>query len=197
MLESRQFERLGGNTPIQADVRIITATNKDLKKMVEERKFREDLYYRINVFPIRIPPLRERRDDVPLLTDYFLKEFSAAFGRKTPILTEKVLERLRNHPWKGNIRKLRNVLERAMILAGGDQITSRHVILNETQERPPGTIPLDQIISRAVREEGINLEALESTCIKKAMESSNQNVSRAARKLGLSRATLRYRLEKM
>ena len=107
------------------------------------------------------------------------------------------MEKLRNYQWKGNIRELRNVLERAMILSGGDQITCRHVLLNETLERPPGTVNIDQIVSQAIREDGIDLEKLESTCIKQAMEISNHNVSKAARKLGLSRATLRYRLEKL
>jgi DNA-binding NtrC family response regulator len=197
VLESRHFERLGGDKSIHADVRIIAATNKDLRKMVGERSFREDLYYRINVFPIRIPPLRERRDDIPLLACYFLKEFSGAFGRKPPILTDKAMEKLHNYQWKGNIRELRNVLERAMILSGGDQVTCRHVLLNETLERPLGTVNIDQIVSQAIKENGIDLEKLESTCIKQAMEISNHNVSKAARKLGLSRATLRYRLEKL
>jgi DNA-binding NtrC family response regulator len=197
VLESHQFERLGGDKSITADVRIIAATNKDLRKMVEERRFREDLYYRINVFPIRIPPLRERRDDIPLLAGYFLREFSGAFGRKPPVLTDTAMEKLHNHIWKGNVRELRNVLERAMILSGGDQVTSRHVVLNEALEKPPETSNLGQIISEVIRKNGINLEELENTCIKQAMESSNHNVSKAARKLGLSRATLRYRLEKM
>ncbi len=197
VLESRQFERLGGDKSIKADVRIIAATNKDLRKLVAERTFREDLYYRINVFPIRIPPLRERKDDIPLLSNYFLKEFSAAFGRKPPVLTEKSIQKLLDNPWKGNIRELRNVLERAMILSGGDQITCRHVILSEVQDKPQGPLNLDQIVSQAIREDGIDLEELENSCIKQAMEITNHNVSKAARKLGLSRATLRYRLEKL
>jgi DNA-binding NtrC family response regulator len=196
VLESRQFERLGGDKSIKADVRIIAATNKDLKKLVTERRFREDLYYRINVFPIRIPPLRERRDDIPLLVNSFLKEFSAAFGRKAPVLTEKSMQKLVDNPWRGNIRELRNVLERAMILSGGDQITCRHVILSEAEDRP-GPLNIDQILSQAIRKDGINLEELENSCIRQAMEIAQNNVSKAARKLGLSRATLRYRLEKM
>jgi len=196
VLESRRFERLGGDKTIKTDVRIIVATNKDLRKLVAERRFREDLFYRINVFPIRIPPLRERKDDIPLLADYFLKEFSAAFGRKAPILTEKSMQKLVDNPWKGNIRELRNVLERAMILSGGDRITCRHVILGEDQNRP-GSLNIDEIISQAIRKNGINLEELENSCIRQAMEFTNQNVSKAARKLGLTRATLRYRLEKM
>ncbi len=196
VLESHEFERLGGDRTIHADVRIIAATNKDIEKMVEERQFREDLYYRISVFPIRIPPLRERRDDIPLLANYFLKDFSKAFGRKAPTLSDKVLEMLMNHPWKGNIRELRNVLERAMILAKGEHITRRHVILNETQGKTLGNLDINQLVLLLIREHRINLEELENKCITTAMDISKQNVSKAARLLGLSRATLRYRLEK-
>lgn len=197
VLESQEFERLGGDKPIQADVRIIAATNKDLEKMVMEGKFREDLYYRFSVFPIRIPPLRERRDDIPLLSHHFIEKFSSAFGRKIPTLSDKVMEMLINHPWKGNIRELKNVLERAMILSKGDRITRRHVVLNEANERPFSTMNIDQIVSILIQDYRVGLEDLEMKCIKFALESSNHNVSRTARMLGLSRATLRYRLEKM
>ncbi|MDJ0622929.1 MAG: sigma-54 dependent transcriptional regulator [Desulfocapsaceae bacterium] len=197
VLESQEFERLGGDKSIQADVRIITATNKDLEKMVADKSFREDLYYRVSVFPIRIPPLRERRDDIPLLSHHFINEFSRAFGRKAPVLSDKVMEMLINHPWKGNIRELRNVLERAMILSKGDRITRRHVVLNETHEKPFSTMNIDQIVSLLIQDYRVGLEEIETKCIKFALESSNHNVSRAARMLGLSRATLRYRLEKM
>jgi len=197
VLESREFERLGGDKPIQADVRIITATNKDLEEMVAQGSFREDLYYRVSVFPVRIPPLRERRNDIPLLSQYFVKKFSDAFGRKTPALSEKVLEMLYNHPWKGNIRELKNVLERAMILSKGDRITRRHVMLNEVNEKPFSTMNIDQIVSLLIQDYRIGLEELETECIKFALERSGNNVSRTARMLGLSRATLRYRLEKM
>jgi DNA-binding NtrC family response regulator len=197
VLEFHEFERLGGDKSIQADVRIITATNKDLEKMVAEKRFREDLYYRVSVFPIRIPPLRERRNDIPLLTHHFLEKFSKAFGRKKPVLSDRVMEMLYNHPWKGNIRELKNVLERAMILAKSDRISRRHVVLNETYERPFSTMNIDQIIALLVRDYRVGLEELETKCIQFAYSSCNQNVSRTARMLGLSRATLRYRLEKM
>ncbi len=197
VLESREFERLGGGKTIRVDVRIIAATNKDLEKMVEEGTFREDLYYRVNVFPICIPALRERRVDIPLLANYFIDEFSTAFGRKRPLVTEKALEKLTRHPWRGNIRELKNVLERAMILSKGKNISCRHIILNEAQEKPPGKMDVDQIVSQLIGEHGIDLESLENRCIKFAIESAKHNVSKAARQLGLSRATLRYRLEKL
>ncbi|HKJ64200.1 MAG TPA: sigma-54 dependent transcriptional regulator [Desulfopila sp.] len=197
VLESHEFERLGGDKSIQADVRIIAATNKDLEKMVAEKRFREDLYYRVSVFPIRIPPLREHRDDIPLLSRHFIQGFSKAFGRKIPTLSDKVMEMLVNHPWKGNIRELKNVLERAMILAKGDRITRRHVVLNESHGRPFSTMNIDQIVSLLIQDYRVGIEELESKCIKFALKKSSNNVSRAARLLGLSRATLRYRLEKM
>ncbi len=198
VLESHQYERLGGTKSIRADVRIIAATNKNLEKMVEEGNFREDLYYRVSVFPIRIPPLRDRRGDIPLLSNFFIKEFSDTFGRKAPKITDKALETLRSHPWKGNIRELRNVLERAMILCKGNHITCRHVILNESREnRPLGKLNVDQLISLLIREHRLDMEELENNCIRLAMDISGNNVSKAARQLGLSRATLRYRLEKM
>ncbi len=198
VIESQQFERLGGDKAIQTDVRIIAATNKDLETMVFEKTFREDLYYRINVFPIRIPPLRERKDDIPLLCSFFIKKFSTAFGRKPPALTEKALKKLNHHPWKGNVRELRNVLERAMILSKGNKITFRHVILNETQEKPNlNKLDLDQILTLLIRDYHIGLEELENSCIRLTMAMVNHNVSKAARHLDLSRATLRYRLEKM
>ncbi|MBM9606628.1 sigma-54-dependent transcriptional regulator [Desulfopila inferna] len=197
VLESHEFERLGGDKSIQADVRIIAATNKDLEKMVADKRFREDLYYRVSVFPVRIPPLRERRDDIPLLVRHFIELFSKTFGRKRPTLSEKVMEMLYNHPWKGNIRELKNVLERAMILCKGDRITRRHVVLNETHEKPFSTMNIEQIISLLVQEYRVGLEELEMKCIRFALQKSGNNVSRTARMLGLSRATLRYRLEKM
>ncbi len=197
VLESHEFERLGGDKSIQADVRIITATNKDLEKMVAEKRLREDLYYRVSVFPIRIPPLRERRDDIPLLSHHFIEKFSKAFGRKKPILSDRVMEMLYNHPWKGNIRELKNVLERAMILSKGERITRRHVVLDETHERSFSAMNIDQIVSLLIRDYRVGLEQLETKCICFAYASCNQNVSRTARMLGLSRATLRYRLEKM
>ena len=202
VLESREFERLGGGKTIQADVRIIAATNKDLAKMVEEKTFREDLYYRVSVFPIHIPPLRERREDIPALTRHFIAEFSAAFGRRAPGLSGKALEKLTRHPWKGNIRELKNVIERAMILSRGT-ITEAHLILQEAQEGAEAAAPvpekmdLDRIAEMVVGEQGITMEELENGCIRFAMDAAGHNVSKAARMLGLSRATLRYRLEKM
>ncbi len=198
VLEQKSIERLGGNRTIPTDIRIIAATNKNLEEMVEEKTFREDLYYRISVFPIHIPPLRERRDDIEPLCNYFIQEFSQTFGRRPPQLSDKVLEMFHSHPWKGNVRELHNVLERAMILSKGERITSRHVILGDTGNgRPLNQMGIDQIIELLLRKHRVGLETLEQTYIRHAMEEAGHNVSRAARLLGLSRATLRYRLDKM
>ncbi len=196
ILETMQFERLGGSKTITADVRIIAATNKNLEKMVAQKTFRQDLYYRINVFPIHIPPLRERKQDIPRLTSHFIKEFSKAFGKKPPALSDKGMEKLLSYSWNGNIRELKNVLERAMILCTGDQITSTHLILNQSQEKPFRSMSLDKLIPLMISEQGVGLEELENRCLLYAMKTANHNVSKAARILGLSRATLRYRLEK-
>ncbi len=197
ILETQEFERLGGGKTIKSDVRIIAATNQNLEQMVEKKRFREDLFYRINVFPIHIPPLRERKRDIPQLSTHFIHEFSNAFGRKPPELSEKAINKLRHYPWKGNIRELKNVLERAMILCKGSQITSSHLILNESQEKSFEPMNLDTMISMMINDQGLSLEDLETYFIQYAMKSSNNNVSKASRLLGMSRATLRYRLEKL
>ncbi|WDP93057.1 MAG: sigma-54-dependent Fis family transcriptional regulator [Desulfobacter sp.] len=197
ILETQEFERLGGNKTITADVRIIAATNKDLWRMVGKKKFRQDLYYRINVFPIHIPPLRERKEDIPDLCAHFIREFSKAFGKRPPSLSERGVEKLLAYGWQGNIRELKNVLERAMILCNGEQILEQHLILNRSQALPMEDITLERIIPLMISEHGMTLESVENRCIRYAMEQTGDNVSKAARLLGLSRATLRYRLEKI
>lgn len=197
ILETQEFERLGGGKTIKSDARIIAATNKDLTRMVEEKKIREDLFYRINVFPIHIPPLRERKEDIPKLSNHFIQEFSKAFGRKPPELSEKAIRKLVHYTWKGNIRELKNVLERAMILCKGSQITSDHLILNDAQEKSFEHMNLDTIIPLIIKDHRMSLDDIENHCIRFAMTTSKNNVSKAARILGISRATLRYRLERM
>ena len=197
VLEGQCFERLGGSRAIQTDVRIVAATNRNLKKMVEEKQFRNDLYYRIHVFPIQIPPLRERRDDIALVANYFIQRFSRALGRKTAQLTQPAMKKLREHHWNGNIRELKNVIERAMILCKEDQITSRHLILHESPEAHLDGMTLDQIAAYLIGDNGIDLEDLENRLVRTAMAVARHNVSRAARLLRLTRPTLRYRLERL
>ncbi len=197
IMEGRSFERLGGTQAIQADVRIVAATNRNLKQMVEENKFRDDLFYRIHVFPIHIPPLRKRRDDILPVADFFIHRFCQTLGRKNVQLTPAALTKLKEHRWNGNIRELKNVIERAMILSKEDQITSRHLILNESPEARLDGMTLDQIAAFLVGTDGIDVEDLERHLVRAAMASANQNVTKAARLLRLTRPTLRYRLERL
>jgi DNA-binding NtrC family response regulator len=195
VLEMRSYFRVGGSCRIEMDARIISATNKDLRQLVASGKFREDLYYRLNVFPLHIPPLRHHPEDIPLLCDFFIHEFAASQGRRMPTLSQKSRELLRNHPWKGNVRELRNVIERAMILCKSDQITSRHLLLQEnTRTIDPSN--MEKLSGMLLESGGVRLEELEKSLIEQAMSRAGGNVSRAARMLGLSRPTLRYRLDK-
>lgn len=197
IIEGQRFERLGSSRPIQVNVRVIAATNHSLKKMVEEKRFRHDLYYRINVFPINIPSLRDRRDDILLLCNHFIQKFSLDFGRKTtPTISPSALKLIKQHPWRGNIRELKNTIERAMILCKDGQITARHLVLNESPEAFLDDMTMDQIVSFLLSDSGIDLEDLERRLIHQAMHISKNNVSKAARLLRLSRPTMRYRLER-
>jgi len=195
-LEDRTFQRLGSEKILDADIRIIAATNSKLEDLVAAGTFREDLYYRVNVFPLQMPALREHREDIGLLCDYFIKDFSGALGRKAPKLSDKARSILTDHPWKGNVRELKNVIERAMILCKGDQITVTHLILQESAEQRLGRMPLDNIVRLFIDNGGIDIVDLETRLVRQAMKISDNNVSKAARLLGLSRPTLRYRLEK-
>jgi transcriptional regulator with GAF, ATPase, and Fis domain len=122
VLQEREFERVGGGTPIQVDIRVLAATNRDLLQAVREKTFREDLYYRLNVFPISLPPLRERKEDIPLLVHFLVHKFAARIGKRIDGVTEPTMRRLVNYPWPGNVRELENVLERAVILTTGDML---------------------------------------------------------------------------
>ncbi len=196
VLESQSFFRVGGTRKIRADVRFISATNKDLALLVQQGRFREDLFYRLNVFPIPIPPLRTHTEDIPLLCHTFIREFSCALGRRPPAISKPALRLLKKQPWKGNVRELRNVIERAMILCKGEEITASHLLLQEAP--PPSLDPadLDQVSRTLLAGGSLQLEELEKLLIRRAFEVSGKNVSRAARMLGLSRPTMRYRLEK-
>jgi transcriptional regulator with PAS, ATPase and Fis domain len=178
VLQEREFLRLGGTRPVRVNARVIAATNRNLDDAVAHREFRADLYYRLNVFDIRIPPLRERRDDIPLLATGFLREFGGA----TVALTPDAMEALRRHDWPGNVRELRNVLERAVIVCDGRSIDSEHLSLRAREDvaSPSGT----------------DLGALERQAIQRAMRDAGGNKVRAARQLGISRMQLYGRLRK-
>ena len=189
VLQERTFERVGGEKTIKVDVRIITATNRDLLKEAQEGRFREDLYYRLSVFPISIPPLRERREDIPYLANHFLKKLRTYGGSKT--LGPGVLSQLMAYHWPGNVRELENVVERMVIISQGSVIGADGLPLFNTiskEENGPGPFVLPP--------EGISLEEIEKSFLQQAMEQTGGNQSQAAKRLGLSRHAFLYRLEK-
>ncbi len=136
ILQEREFERIGSNTPIKIDIRVITATNRNLADEVKNGKFREDLYYRLNVIHIHMPPLRERKDDIPLLVEHFLVKFRHAAGAIPTAISEEALERLVDHDWPGNVRELENAIERAVVLSRGNPITVEHLPFSEDRGAP-------------------------------------------------------------
>ncbi len=190
-LQEKVIQRVGGTEEIPVDVRIICATNKDLEALVKEGKFREDLYFRINVFPIHIPPLRERKEDIVPLAEYFIKKF-VGHEVEGPLLTQGAKRILETYPFPGNVRELANAIERAVILAGGElPINSDHLsFLREgTSEK---SSPKDVFV---LPPEGISLEELEKEIIRQALERTGNNQSAAARLLGLTRSKFRTRLK--
>ena len=130
VVQEQEFERVGGTRPVSVDVRLISTSNRDLKEAIEEKVFREDLFYRLNVVPIHLPPLRERKEDILPLVDYFLGKFCAENGKKKKTLTKKAKEKLVNYPWPGNIRELANVMERVVVLDFGEKIEPAHFTLD-------------------------------------------------------------------
>jgi len=189
-LQERTIERLGGHEPIRVDVRVLAATNRDLEAMVKENRFREDLYYRLNVIPIDVPPLRQRRDDIAVLMDYFLHKHSAPGGRQMKISAD-ARKLLMDYAWPGNVRQLESAIERAMLLAESDEITIEDLpveIRSSVRTEGSGGFKLPP--------EGISFEELERSLIIQAMEQTGWNITRAAKLLGLSFRTLQYRLDK-
>jgi DNA-binding NtrC family response regulator len=180
VIQEKEFERVGGMRPVSVDVRIIAATNKDLRAEVTAGRFREDLYYRLNVFPIALPSLSERREAILPLAEYFLKKFAAAFGKSIAGFSPGARSALENYPWPGNVRELQNVMERAVILARGE-IGVPH--LNLESPRPP-LVPSESVLKASERE-----------TIRKVLDESGGNRQQAARILGISLRTLQYRIK--
>ncbi|MFH1748663.1 MAG: sigma 54-interacting transcriptional regulator [Planctomycetota bacterium] len=186
VLQEREFVRVGGTKTIACDVRIIAATNRDLKHAMETGKFRDDLYYRLNVFPIYLPPLRERQGDTVQLVTHFTGEVAQDIGRDTPRVAPEALKLLGAYSWPGNIRELRNVMERAVLLCDGDTITSEQLPKEITGQDTTNMV--DDVSSA--------LEGYEKAMIVKALREHDWNQSQAARALGISRDNLRYRVRK-
>jgi len=182
-LEEQRFEAVGASEWTQVDVRVIAATNKLLEQEIERGNFREDLFYRLNVIPFHVPPLRDRVEDIPLLADYFLREFTQAYGRKPKELTPSAYEQLAEYHWPGNVRELRNLIERIVILNPQVRVDARHIPL-QMVKRPAGERPERFGSLQEVR------EAVEREYILKKLEETNGNVTRTAELLGLERSNL-------
>jgi len=188
-LEEKTFKRVGGSADLRVDVRVIAATNRNLDDEVRAGRFREDLFYRLNVLPITLPPLRQRPEDIPLLVNYYVDTYNQEFRKKIQRVAPEAMSRLRTYGWPGNIRELRNAVERAMLLVEGDELTADQFPmahgsgsrLSERVELPPN---------------GIDLEQLERSLVVQALERSSWNQTRAAALLGLNRDQIRYRIEK-
>jgi two-component system nitrogen regulation response regulator NtrX len=184
VLEDQRFEPVGAQESIQVDVRVVAATNKNLEDEIARGNFREALFYRLNVIPFHVPPLRERKEDIPALANFFLEEFALAYGRKPKELTPEAIGILHGHHWPGNVRELRNLIERIVILNTQSRIDARHIPLTLSR-KPAG----DRAGQRYGSLQEVR-EAAEREYIQKKLEESNGNVSRAAELLGLERSNL-------
>ncbi len=189
-LEEQRFEPVGAASSVQVDVRVVAATNKNLDEEIERGNFREDLFYRLNVIPFFVPPLRERREDIPLLADHFLAEFTTAYGRKPKELTPEAYRILAEHHWPGNVRELKNLIERIVILNPQVRVDARHIPL--TAPRKQQDRPSEQFGSlQEVR------EAAEREYILKKLEETSGNVTRTAELLGLERSNLYRKMKSL
>ena len=205
VLQSGDFERIGGKDVIKSDVRIIAATNKQLQKEVELGNFREDLYYRLNVVNIHLPPLRERKNDVPILIDYFIKRFSQKYSKKINGMGDLAREKLLKYNFPGNIRELQNIINRAIVVSTSDILTEKEITFLAQKDSPvPFSQNIDELIERLFQEiiqlpdsqkEGV-FPIIEKMLINKALNATKNNQVRAAKLLGISRNTLRNRIEK-
>jgi DNA-binding NtrC family response regulator len=190
-LQEKEITRVGGTKAIKVDVRVLAATNRDLEAMVKEKRFREDLFYRLNVIPLDIPPLRQRRDDIAVLMDYFLRKHSANSGGKPMKVSNDARRLLLDYAWPGNVRQLESAIERALLLAESDEITVEDLpmeIRDVARIEGSGGFKLPA--------EGIDFEQLEKSLLIQAMDQTNWNITRAAKLLGLSFRTMQYRLDK-
>ncbi len=192
VIENKTFKRIGGVKDISVDVRIIAATNRDLEAAIKDGSFREDLYYRLNVIPVKLPPLRERGGDVLLLAKYFIGEFNKEFKKQVKGLDPGVEEKFLSYSWPGNVRELKNLLERIMILEQGDIILPEHLPC----EMNPGASGKKEGSIIRLPETGIDIEEVEKDLIRQALERTGNNQTKAARLLNLSRDALRYRMQK-
>ncbi len=190
VLQEREFERLGSNKTRRIDVRIVAATNADLRAALEQGTFREDLYYRLNVVPINVPPLRERKTDIPFLAEHFVKKLASDTGSSVESVTDAAIRKLMDYYWPGNVRELENVIERSLVLCSGSKLDAADVKLDSTPRA--AAVPSGQFLP-----EGVTLDQFEESIVREAIRRAGGNKSQAARLLGLTRNALRYRLSQM
>jgi DNA-binding NtrC family response regulator len=188
-LEEKSFKRVGGAQDVRVDVRVIAATNRSLQEEVKKGRFREDLFYRLNVMGVELPPLRDRRSDIPLLINHYVDAFNTEFRKKIRGVSPAAMAALQSYPWRGNVRELRNAVERAMLLAEGNELTEAHFPMLTVTDADLST-------GMGLPPEGINLEALERSLVVQALERCGWNQTKAATLLGLNRDQIRYRIEK-
>jgi DNA-binding NtrC family response regulator len=186
VLQEREFERVGGNQTVRVDVRLIAATNRNLRDMVSQGKFREDLYYRLNVVNLRMPSLRERRSDIPLIAMHFLKRFAEDNGKPIDRFSDDAIARLEHYGWPGNVRELENVIERAVVMAQGDIITAANLPAEVVPERDDSSGP---------RVPGASMADLERFAILKTLEACGGSTNRAAEMLGISVRKVQYKIQ--
>jgi Nif-specific regulatory protein len=188
VLQERSLERVGGTETIYVDVRIIAATNRNLEELISEGRFRSDLYYRLNVFPIIIPPLRERKSDIPLLVDFFLDKYSSSSNKKIARVSTAALDMMMGYSWPGNVRELENVIERAVILSDDGSVHSYHLPPSIQSVRPQAAGRIDSLDRR--------LNSIENKIIVEALKNASGNISKAAQELGITERVLSLRLKK-
>lgn len=189
VLQERRFERLGGTRSIEVDVRVVAATNRDLQQLIADGEFREDLFYRLNVVPVYLPPLRQRSGDIPLLVAHFLEKYKAGNKR----ISQDALEALMTYQWPGNIRELENTIERVLILSQGDEITSADL---PSEVRMGASASRPNAAALSLPEEGCSLEEVELELVRQALDRAGGNVPKAAKLLGLTTKTLEARMSR-
>lgn len=198
VLQEKSFERVGGNKTITSDVRILAATNKDLKEEVDENRFREDLYYRLNVVHIHIPPLRERIDDIPMLTSHFVQKYADQFGHPNLTMAPEALRFLSSQPWEGNVRELENTIERAAILCSGEKICIEDLQPDPLRQNGPPVeldFDLEQFIPSNAHLPDI-MNFIEEKMVRRALEQTDFIQTKAANQLGITKSLLQYKMRK-
>jgi two-component system response regulator FlrC len=186
VLQEREIDRIGGTAPIPVDVRFIATTNRDIEKQIDEGKFREDLHYRLHVIPFNLPPLRERKDDIPWLADYFVEKYCKINRRSVNGLTKSAMTTLMKMSWKGNVREFENIIERSVLMCKGDVIDREDLFVTEKNRQPETSEPLFNPT--------VSLKEMEKKVIFKALDETKGNRTHAAEILGISVRTLRNKL---